>query len=346
MSAPSGRVTTVDRGRVVATALQLLAWLLKRWPGRIVLRTLATSVRIEVFDRSMTIAAQFFTSVFPLVILASVWLGSDETRHLADTLGMPEGSQAVLGDALEGSSASFGAIGALIVLVSATSLSRALTRAYSAIWGLPRPKSRLRQAWRWVVVVVGMASSLVVVRVVTVIAEQVPPPHIWKIVLSVACDTVIMLLVPWLLLSGALPVRVLLPGALIYGLAMLIGRPASAVYLPRALDASADLYGSIGVAFTYLAWLYVVSFGVLVTAMLGQVISTDPGWLGRWIRGNVVIQTETPVAADRDGLIGLGAMGLSRLGIDVNSINLEESEPEERAEESEPGERAEEAGGG
>ena len=38
-------------------------------------------------------------------------------------------------------------------------------------------------------------------------------------------------------------------------------------------------------AFTYLAWLYVISFIFLASAVLGQVIATDRGGFGAWIRG-------------------------------------------------------------
>jgi membrane protein len=87
------------------------------------------------------------------------------------------------------------------------------------------------------------------------------------------------------LLSGAVRLRRLVPGALIFAAVMLAVRPASSLWLPRALEVSADRYGSIGVAFTYLAWLYVVSFCALLTAVVGQVVAEDPGWLGRLIRG-------------------------------------------------------------
>jgi membrane protein len=40
------------------------------------------------------------------------------------------------------------------------------------------------------------------------------------------------------------------------------------------------------VAFTYLAWLYVVAFCALLTAVVGQVVAEDSGWLGRLIRGH------------------------------------------------------------
>ena len=40
---------------------RLVRWLETRWLGRVGLRTMRSSIRIELFDRSMTIAAQLFT---------------------------------------------------------------------------------------------------------------------------------------------------------------------------------------------------------------------------------------------------------------------------------------------
>jgi membrane protein len=51
------------------------------------------------------------------------------------------------------------------------------------------------------------------------------------------------------------------------------------------LQSSADRYGTIGVAFTYIGWLYVLAFCLLMTAILGQVVAQDEGALGRLIRG-------------------------------------------------------------
>ena len=39
-------------------------------------------------------------------------------------------------------------------------------------------------------------------------------------------------------------------------------------------------------AFTYLAWLYVVAFCFLLTGVMGKVIATDEGRFGAWIRGS------------------------------------------------------------
>jgi membrane protein len=273
-------------GRLPPRLRRSVARLLSRWPGRIVFRSAASCVRIEIFDRSMTIAAQFFTSVFPLLILIATWVAGTDTTRVADALHLPEASRSVLVQAVQTpETATFSIVGVLIVLASATSLSRALTRAYAAIWHLPRPRSSLRSAWRWLAVVVTLALSLFVVRAVSGFAEGLPPGNVWQRVVALICDVAIAVFVPWLLLTGAIRLRFLLPGAVIFAVVMLGVRPASAVWLPRALEVSADRYGSIGVAFTYLAWLYVVSFCVLVTAVLGQVIAVDRGWFGQWISG-------------------------------------------------------------
>jgi len=262
-------------------------WLLSNYPGRIVLSTAATCIRIELFDRSMTVAAQFFTSVFPILILVSTWSSSD-ADVIENALSMPEGTQSILEDAAAGSAA-FGIVGTLMVLGSATSLSRALTRAFSAVWKLPRPKSRLTAAWRWLAVVLGLSLAVVAASALSGYAARVPPENVWQLAVSLTCDLAIAVFVPWLLLAGVVRARHLIPGALLFGLVMLAVRPATGVWLPRALEASAERYGPIGVAFTYLAWLYVVSFCFLATAALGHAITTDRGWFGARIRGLVPV---------------------------------------------------------
>jgi membrane protein len=262
-----------------------VSWVFAQWPGRVLVGIAAKSIRIELFDRSMTIAAQFFTSVFPILIILGSWVGWDDNTF---TDVLPDELQEVLDGAIgnQSESATFGIIGALIVLGSATSLSRALTRAFAATWDLPRPHIRLTSAWRWVAVVLALALALVMTRTLSQFIRDLTPPTLWEIVAAVTLDVLLAVFVPWMLLSGQVPVRCLLPGAVFFGLLMLVVRPAAGAWLPRALEVSADRYGAIGVAFTYLAWLYVLSFCFLAASVVGQVIATDPGRLGGLVRGN------------------------------------------------------------
>lgn len=253
-----------------------LRWGLSTWPGRIALRSTVAFMRIELFDRSMSIAAQFFTSVFPVLILATSW-ARDGAGVLSAAVGVPEETQVVMEEALGATSgnATFGVLGALIVLASATSLSRALTRAFAAIWELPRPTFQLGSAWRWVAVVLAFAMALVVARGMGRFFSGLRPPTLWESVGSCTVDVAVAVFVPWVLLVGRVRIGDLLPGALVFAGAMLLVRPASSVWLPHALVVSADRYGSIGIAFTYLAWLYVVSWLLLTASVLGQVIATE-----------------------------------------------------------------------
>lgn len=269
------------------------AWLRIRWLGRVVVNGLNSFLRLDMFDRSMTIAAQFFTSVFPILILLATWAATRDTDKIADAIGLPEESRAVLEDAVQGAgSASFGVIGVLIVFASATSLSRALTRAFMAIWDVPKPRGGLGAAWRWLAAVLVLTLALVAIRAASEPIDINPIREALPLVATVGLDLTIAIFVPWVLLAGAIRPRLLVPGALLFALLMLSVRPATAVWLPNALETSAERYGSIGVAFTYLACLYTASLCFLSTSVLGQVIATDPGKLGQWIR-----RTRTSTAA-------------------------------------------------
>jgi membrane protein len=263
-----------------------VAWIMGTWLGRSLLRLAARFVELEMFDRSMTVAAQVFTSVFPILIMAAVWLGSQYSDDIAAAVDMPDETRVVMQDALATTGGSaFGIVGTLVVLISATSLSRALSRAFAAIWNLPRPKAGLVHVWRWLGAVLLLAAFVVLARLLSQLAESLPAADTWGWIVPLTLDTAVAVLLPSMLLIRQVPVRLLLPGGLVFGLIMLVVRPASSVFLPRALDVSADRYGTIGVAFTYIAWLYVVSFCFLVAALIGEVIATDQGGLGRWIRG-------------------------------------------------------------
>jgi membrane protein len=63
--------------------------------------------------------------------------------------------------------------------------------------------------------------------------------------------------------------------------------------MPLALTSSASRFGPIGVAFTYLSWLFAVAFVLIVATVVGHVIATDEGWLGRLVRGDDAARPES-----------------------------------------------------
>ena len=109
-------------------------------------------------------------------------------------------------------------------------------------------------------------------------------PRLWSAVVLLLVDFALAIILPRLLLGGRPPVRLLVPSGCAFALAMAAVRPVGLAYLPHALQISDDRYGTIGLAFTYISWLYVLSFCLLVTAVLGRVVADDEGVLGRLVR--------------------------------------------------------------
>ncbi|GIM95946.1 hypothetical protein Ato02nite_077390 [Paractinoplanes toevensis] len=256
----------------------LPGWLLASWFGRTVLHCFTGVLRVQIFDRAMTLAAQAFTSIFPLLIMLGTLLGTKYSAGLADSLDLPETSRRLLTEALTDQGISpFGVVSGLIVLVSATGLARAMVRTYAAVWDVGKVRSGVGAAARWVVTVLMLSAFAIISK----LSGHIPLPQAALLV----ADTVIAVTLPMMLLGGAVPARRLIPGGLVFGVAMLFVRPAGHLYLPRALRASDERYGTIGLAFTYIGWLYVISFCLIAAAVIGQVLAADPGPAGRMIRG-------------------------------------------------------------
>ncbi|WP_246606002.1 YihY/virulence factor BrkB family protein [Paractinoplanes toevensis] len=242
--------------------------------GRPLMRGVGELLRVQIFDRSMTLAAQAFTSIFPLLIMLSALGGTEYRDRLSDLMTLPDASEQLLHQAVSGSrSNAFGLVGCLIVVLSATGLSRAMIRAYRDVWSIKtRPAGPAATAGQ-----VGAVLALVVfvfaARLLGWLAGMLPAPRLGQAVAYLLADCATAILVPWLLLGKRAPRAPLLFGGAAFGLIMLAVRAAGSVYLPRALQSSADRYGTIGLAFTFVGWLYVLSFCLLLSAVVGGVLA-------------------------------------------------------------------------
>ena len=252
---------------------------------RFVLHLVREWQKLEPFDRAMTLAAQAFTSIFPLVIAAASVLRRDDSRQfgdkLSDLLGLPASTQKVLSDAVSPDAATittFGILGLLIVLLSATSFSRALTRMYGKAWSVrPPPWS---EWWRWIAAIVAIASCAVSLKVVQRVAVD-NDAEIVGLLLTGLVSSVLWTWVPWLLLARRVPWVLLTPGGVIMGMASVLLAIAGRIYMPRALEHAASRFGDLGVAFTYIGWLFSIAFVLIAATVVGKVLATEFGPLSR-----------------------------------------------------------------
>src|SRR5215207_1250624 len=273
--------------RVPAPARSMLARYADSWPGRVVDKSIRGLVDIEVFDRSMTLAAQAFTSIFPLLIVVAVLRprrsDSELGRGLADSLGLNQQASEALEAALpSGSSAAsaFGVIGVLVVVLSATSYSRALVRMYARVWDVPRPPG-LRALWRLIATLLGVVLLLLVLTFTRRVLRGVPLSAVSEAAVACLLGALLWTWVPWVLLARRVPARMLLPGGVLMGVAMVLLSLAGRVYLPLALSSATRQYGALGISFTYVSWLFVLMFALVATTVTGAVVARDPSWFGR-----------------------------------------------------------------
>jgi membrane protein len=240
--------------------------------GAFLLRTASELVRVQIFDRSMTLAAQAFTSIFPILIMMSALLGGSLRERLGDLVSMPDASARLFDEALDaGRSNAFGLAGCLIVILSATGLARALVRAYRAVWPVAGRRTGAAATGWQIGTVLLLVAFLVGARLLSGLSGELPSPHVWALLVSAAADVALASMLPRILLGPAAPWSRLLRAGVLFGLIMVGVRAAGSVYLPRALETSADRYGTIGLAFTYIGWLYVLSFCLLLSAVLAEV---------------------------------------------------------------------------
>jgi uncharacterized BrkB/YihY/UPF0761 family membrane protein len=90
---------------------------------------------------------------------------------------------------------------------------------------------------------------------------------------------------PFVLLSGRVRWRPLLPTALLTTLGTVVFGQVSARYVPHLLSSNERRYGTIGVAFSIESWLVALFAVVLAATVLGAVLTQSAGRVGAWARG-------------------------------------------------------------
>jgi membrane protein len=244
--------------------------------------------RLEPFDRAMTLAAQAFTSIFPVVIVTFSVLPHDESgrlgSRLADALALPPGTESALSGAFPEDAeqaTTFGLLSLLIVLLSATSFSRALTRMYAKLWSVRGPG--WRSPWRWLATIVAISFTTVAIQALLRTASGSGGWMAAALLLNVVVTTVLWTWVPSVLLAAEVPWRLLAPGGVLAGLASVATYAASRVYMPSAMQYADRHYGELGVAFTSIGWLFCVAFVLIAASVVGAAVATEPGPASRYL---------------------------------------------------------------
>ncbi|NMM85676.1 hypothetical protein B2J88_15080 [Rhodococcus sp. SRB_17] len=269
-------------------------WITATSERRLALRVSLDVARADVVDSAMTLSAQSFTSLLPVIIAAATL---EQLEPLASKI-RGEFGIALSGLGTESSaSAAFGVVGVLMLVISATSYARALGRMYGRLWMVQAVT--VRQAWRWMAVVVLIAvavassmwcSALSGIRPLGPILEPIVVFAVWVLAWSG---------VPRLLTGRQLSPRMIWCSGILTGAGLTVLHVVSALFLPRMARTSEEQFGVLGVMFTLVGWLFVYSAIVVVAACICSSFSREPSRAGAWLRSGC--SAESPVAIPAAG---------------------------------------------
>ncbi|MER6997186.1 YhjD/YihY/BrkB family envelope integrity protein [Streptomyces sp. NPDC000410] len=296
LSAPPGRPT----GRLMPSGEPGAGGRLSRWRTRshdlaasakraharaatrfpVITHLVARMISVNIFDSATRLAAQCFLTAVPLLfVVASI--APDAVRNqlissIRAVFGLNGAAddelQAVFGSSSDDLQQATGVVGALMVLLSATAVSRAMQRLCKRAWELPRTSTRIA-VWRWPAWILVWLGFLLV---------QAPLREgfgagLWLgIPLTLLSQTALWWWTQHLLLGGLIRWAPLLPGAVLTAIATTVLSVGARFYMPRALNRVLAEYGSIGSVFVILSWLIVVCVAVAVAISAGAVAAQEP----------------------------------------------------------------------
>ena len=156
-------------------------------------------------------------------------------------------------------------LGGVLLIVASLSFTRALQRLYQFAWD--QPPLGLRSA-EWGLIWLGLAIAILTVRPVVLQGVH----GMTKVIITIAFGTLLWLVTPYILLARRVPWRRLVPTALLTAVGMTVLSAGSAVWMPRSVSASAEQFGTIGVAFALLSWLVGAGLVLVFSAAGGAVI--------------------------------------------------------------------------
>ncbi|MGH9186906.1 MAG: YihY/virulence factor BrkB family protein [Acidimicrobiales bacterium] len=285
-----------------------------RWPWLAVL--IAVQRRFGEINGGFIAAAltlALFLSLFPLVLVALAVLGflsaGNDTlaADIVDNLGLSEGTaKDMILEAIETAQdnrKSSSVVGLLGLLWAGLGVVGALQNAINTAWQV---KGRgLRDRLYGLAWLAGagllLAASFTLAGFLTVLPGPVTP------VAFMAGSLTHVLLFWWtfhVLGSPGVGWRPLLPGALAGGIGFQVLTVVGAVYVPKAVADSSALYGSIGIVFAILAWLFFFGRLVVYASVLNVVLfERDRGTVTAEIRVPRLPDV-VPLETTRGGAVG------------------------------------------
>jgi len=224
-------------------------------------------VRFNFLDRSLALGAQAFGALIPLLIVVeTAEPGNDSLADsLIDRFRLHDDAADTLRRAFTPptDSTTITAFGLVVLIVSALSFTRRMQRLYEESWSLPQRGF------------MGTGSGLLWLAFLVLYGSLHPlldgvVSGFLGVALSLGGAFLLSLMTPFLLLGRRLHWHKLLLQAALTAFGLLALGVWSTIYMPKAIGSSASAYGTIGVAFAMLTWLWGLGIVLVIAAVYGS----------------------------------------------------------------------------
>jgi membrane protein len=229
---------------------------------------------------ALLITAYMFMTLLPALLVLSSYVENDPhslADHMTRRLGLTGSTASLFHDVLLGVGER--KVGATIIAIGDLALfgagfGRALQLAHSRAWQVSLGKPVLSDQLRYIAALFGLVALLLLFVVQASALSEQPGWISWAVtpgwLLIVIAYFVWM---PHSLLHGRVPVRRLLPGAVLAALGIVGMRLLSHFLLVRWLNWYSKYYGGFGILMALFFWLMIAATIVVVAAALSPVLA-------------------------------------------------------------------------
>ena len=239
---------------------------------------------------------QAFVSLFPLLLVAVAvigWLSGDGTNiagRVIGELGLNGDAARAVSDAVESareSKKAASAVGLVSLFWSGLGLVNALQYGYNQVWQVE--ERGLKDKAVGMLWLGGAAVLFVGAAALTTVLRWLPGYFApLGIVLALAVNFGLWVWTSKILPNTRIPWKAVLPGALFAAVGLEVLKAVGAFYVPKMVASSSQLYGTLGVVFALLAWLFFFGRLIIYSGVINVVL---------WEKkvGTVRVVTEVPV---------------------------------------------------
>jgi membrane protein len=229
------------------------------------------------------LAFRLFGALLPLALLLTVILGyatsvdPDAPKEAGEAIGLGPtlldsvGESAKLSTGTRWSVALFAVVA---LLWSANSAARAIRAVHSLAWEgrVGRVRRPLPAA---LIMLAAIGAFAAVIAAASKSRAELGLAGLLVSIAAFVAFAAIWLALSWLLPHGDADWKALIPGALLVALGIQLIHLGTVLFIAGRIERTSETYGSLGVAFTILFWLFVVSRVIVASAMLNAALALE-----------------------------------------------------------------------